>query len=237
MNYSKVRSLLRGAVVEEGSLIVLPEMFPTGFSMNVAAIHEPLNGDTESFVVSIARDYRSFVVGGVVTLGADGRGRNEALLAGPDGMIGRYCKLHPFSFSGESEHYQAGDQIVTFQAGGFRVAPFICYDLRFPEIFREAVTRGAEMFVVIANWPSKREQHWVTLLQARAIENQAYVVGVNRIGQDPKLAYPGRSLVIDPKGEVLMDLGLEERVGCAKIDPQRVVEWRREFPALQDMRK
>lgn len=236
-NQSKIHSLIATAKVEPGSLIVLPEMFATGFSMNVAAIHEPIGGVTEQFLCGLAGEFQCFVVGGIVTLAEDGRGRNEALAITPDGQLAhRYCKLHPFTFGGESQHYQPGKQIVKVRCGQFLMAPFVCYDLRFPEIFRSAVQQGVELFVVIANWPAKREEHWVTLLRARAIENQAYVVGVNRVGQDPKLAYPGRSMVIDPKGGVLLDLADQERVGYAEIEHATLVEWRREFPALQDMR-
>jgi predicted amidohydrolase len=116
-----------------------------------------------------------------------------------------------------------------------KAAPFICYDLRFPEVFRAAARRGAEIFLVIANWPDRREQHWVTLLQARAIENLAYVVGVNRSGRDPEHVYPGRSMIIDPHGKILADAGGGEAVISAEIDPAEVRNWRRDFPALADM--
>ena len=116
-----------------------------------------------------------------------------------------------------------------------KVVPFICYDLRFPEIFRTAVRQGAEMFVVIANWPNRREMHWVRLLEARAIENLAYVVGVNRTGKDPKLVYSGRTMIIDPHGTILVEAGDLEGVIAADIDPAAVRNWRRDFPALRDM--
>jgi predicted amidohydrolase len=107
--------------------------------------------------------------------------------------------------------------------------------LRFPEIFRTAVKRGAEVFVVIADWPNRREHHWVTLLQARAIENLAYVVGVNRAGKDPFHVYPGRSMIVDPHGKILADAGLNEGIVSAEIDPVVVRSWRKDFPALQDI--
>jgi len=116
------------------------------------------------------------------------------------------------------------------------VAPFICYDLRFPELFRMAVRQGAQLYVVIANWPASRVHHWVTLLQARAIENQAYVVGVNRCGSDPKVAYAGRSLVVSPRGVILADAGGGERVLSAELDLAALQAYRAEFPVLQDMR-
>ncbi|MCF7764789.1 MAG: carbon-nitrogen family hydrolase [Verrucomicrobia bacterium] len=235
-NFDKARALLDG--VEPGSLVLLPEMFPTGFSMNVAAIGEGIPSESERFLSELARERGICLVAGLVTPADDGRGRNEAVVFDPEGkLLGRYCKLHPFTFGGESEHYQRGSEIVTFPWAGFVVAPFICYDLRFPEAFRAAVRRGATLFVVIANWPSRRVNHWVTLLRARAIENQAYVVAVNRCGSDPKLEYPGRSLVIDPQGEILQDAGDSEGCISAAMDPEVVASWRAQFPALQDIRQ
>ncbi|HKG80277.1 MAG TPA: nitrilase-related carbon-nitrogen hydrolase, partial [Pyrinomonadaceae bacterium] len=117
----------------------------------------------------------------------------------------------------------------------FTVSPFICYDLRFPEIFRAAVFQGAQLFVVIANWPASRVRHWITLLKARAIENQAYVMGVNRCGNDPKLSYSGHSMIIDPRGEVLADASEVEGVISAEIDAEALAQYRREFPFLNDI--
>lgn len=117
------------------------------------------------------------------------------------------------------------------------MSPFICYDLRFPEIFRAAALGlGSELLVVIASWPIKRAQHWVTLLQARAIENQAYVIGVNRCGTDPNFTYPGRSMVVDPHGVILVDASDVEGTVSARLDRARVASWREQFPALRDAR-
>jgi len=126
--------------------------------------------------------------------------------------------------------------VVTFDWRGARVSPFICYDLRFPEVFRAATRRGAQVLVVIANWPATRVEHWVTLLRARAIENQAYVAGVNRCGNDPKLAYPGRSVIVGPWGEVMADAGDGEGVAWADLDFAALESYRREFPVLRDIR-
>lgn len=236
-NYRKARSMLVDAPPPEGSLIVLPEMFPTGFSMNVEAIAEDDERLTDRFYSRLAETHRITVLGGMVNRGPDGRGRNEAAVFGPDGReVARYCKIHPFTYSGESDHYASGCEIVTFEWAGFTVAPFICYDLRFPEIFRHAARRGANLFAVIANWPQAREAHWTTLLRARAIENQAYVIGVNRCGNDPNLSYSGRSLIVDPRGETLADLGNGEGVISADPDLEVLRIYRKEFPALADMR-
>ena len=139
-------------------------------------------------------------VAGVVDADEEGLGREVA----------RYTKLHPFSPAGESLHYLPGDAVLLADVHHTKVSPFICYDLRFPEAFRRAIRLGAELLVVIANWPDARADHWTTLLKARAIENQAYVLGVNRCGRDPWLSYPGRSALFGPKGELISELGPEE---------------------------
>lgn len=236
-NFARVRKLIAAAHVPPDSLIVLPEMFATGFSMNVAGIAEPEGGAVESFLADLARETRSAVLGGVVTGRPDGRGLNEAVVFAPDGRaITRYAKLHPFSFAGEDRYYAAGDEIVTFPWAGFEVAPLICYDLRFPEAYREATRRGAEVLVTIANFPASREHHWLALNVARAIENQAYVVAVNRCGDDPKLSYGGRSVILGPRGETLADAGAAEGVVSATLDRATLARYRAEFPALADMR-
>jgi len=236
-NYVKVRAMVDQYRPEAGSLLVLPEMFSSGFSMNVSKIKEGNPSQTEQFLGAIARLYSIYIVAGEVTLGPDGKGRNDAVVFDIQGRpILRYTKLHPFSMGGESQHYSGGDSINLFNWLGFYVCPFICYDLRFPEIFRAATRKGAHLFTVIANWPSKRENHWVTLLQARAIENQAYVIGVNRCGSDPGHLYPGRTLVIDPQGAIVADGGREEGLVTADVDLTKVLAWRKEFPVLQDSR-
>jgi predicted amidohydrolase len=236
-NYSTITRMLEKARPEAATLVLLPEMFATGFSMNVAAIAEGKSRETETFLSRTAKQFGIYLVAGIVTAPHD-LGRNEAVVFSPDGIeIARYCKMQPFSLGGESHHYCSGNDIVTFQWNGFTVAPFICYDLRFPELFRAAAARGAQLFAVIANWPVMRIGHWVTLLQARAIENQAYAVGTNRSGTDPKLSYNGRSVIVNPHGDILADAGDGEKVITAEVDPQTVIKWRADFPALADMRR
>jgi omega-amidase len=236
-NHDRVRELLSSSPVKPDALVVLPEMFATGFSMHVNTIAEPGAGETQTFLAELAKEFRSYVLGGVVTRAADGRGRNEAIVYGPDGQqVTRYCKLHPFSYAGETKYYQAGETGALFTCHDFQVAPFVCYDLRFPEIFRRAVRRGAQLLVVIANWPQPRESHWLALLRARAIENQAYVVGVNRTGSDPHACYGGHSLVVGPRGETLAEGGEGPGLVTAEIELAPLLEYRRQFPALVDMR-
>lgn len=236
-NFAMVRRLLRDARPEPGSLIVLPEMFATGFSMNAPAIAEGLDGETFRFLAETAREYHGLILGGVTTRGEGGTFRNEALLFSADGtLVARYAKMYPFTPGGEKDHYEAGGEVVVAEAAGFRIAPFICYDLRFPEAFRRAAAQDAQLYVVIASWLPTRIGHWVTLLQARAIENQAYVVGVNRCGADPFHQYVGRSLIVGPDGAILADAGEGEGVISATLDREGLQAYRRQLPFLQDMR-
>jgi predicted amidohydrolase len=236
-NHTKARQLIANANPQPGSLIILPETFSTGFSMNLAVTAEPENGTTEQLLREIAAQYQCCVIGGVVTQADEGRGMNQALALAPDGSIlTRYTKNYPFSMGGENQVHRAGTEISLFNWQGLRIAPLICYDLRFPEVARTAIRAGAEVLVFIAAWPVKRIQHWITLLQARAIENQAYVIGVNRCGTDPDFTYTGRSLVVDPHGLIIADAAEQERVVSAQIDPAIVRDWRTQFPALRDAR-
>ena len=237
LNHDTVRALLDRTDVPEGSLVVLPEMFDTGFSMDVSAVADEVSHETEGFLHAIAEERKVAVIGGAVTRGPDGKGRNEAVVAFPDGREHlRYQKIHPFTPGGESDHYTAGRDIMLFEWQGLRVAPFICYDLRFPEVFRIATARGAHLIVVIANWPAAREEHWNTLLKARAIENQCYVAGVNRCGKDPAFAYPGRTQVLGPRGGEIAAAGSAECAISARLHLQALLDYRKELPFLQDAR-
>ncbi len=236
-NHAKVKALIEASAPSERSLIILPEMFATGFSMNVDGITDSHSGATQDFLAELAISYRLYVMGGVVTSASDGKGRNECVVYSPEGAeVARYCKMHPFTLGGEAKYYEPGDSPRLFACEEFEVAPFICYDLRFPEVFRSAVKRRATLITVIANWPATREQHWVTLLQARAIENQVYIAGVNRCGTDPELRYMGRSMIIDPRGQILVEAGAVEGTISAGLDLQALRDYRASFPALADIR-
>ena len=241
-NCRRVAGMVRDAKLEPGTLLLLPEMFATGFSMNSSVIAEPADGPTARFLADLAREHRIFVLGGIVTSdpAAGARARNEALAFDPAGAhLARYAKAHLFRFAGEHDHYAAGSVAAAgFDWSGCRVAPAVCYDLRFPELFRHAARGGAALLAVIANWPAAREAHWLALLKARAIENQAYVAAVNRVGTDGNgHRYSGRSQVIDPRGEVVADAGGGETVIRASVDLEALREYRRSFPALADMRE
>ena len=233
-NFEALIELLSAQQIEENSLVVLPEMFATGFTMDFAKVAESTErSPTLEFISQLARQYRSaFLAGMVIQRGSVLT--NDALLINAEGsLVGDYSKIHPFTPSGEGEAGGHGSWVKTFPLGKWTLAPFICYDLRFPELFRLA-TPSAELLVVLANWPSSRVEHWITLLRARAIENQAYVVGVNRVGSDPNLQFPGRSLIIDPKGEILTEGSDKVEVLSANLNLLTVQQWRDDFPAHQD---
>ncbi|MBE2281824.1 MAG: carbon-nitrogen family hydrolase [Prosthecobacter sp.] len=235
-NHAKAWQLIASAAPQPGSLIILPEMFATGFSMNVSLTAEAAEAaPTEQFLRETAVRHECTVIGGLVTRSSGGRGLNQALAIAPDGgLLARYTKNRPFSLGGEDQVHQAGTEVVVFEWQGLKIAPLICYDLRFPELARQAVRTGAEVLVYIAAWPARRFQHWITLLQARAIENQAYAIGVNRCGTDPQFSYSGRSLIADPHGIVIADAGEQEHVVSTLLAPAVVREWRAQFPALRD---
>ena len=236
-NFARVEALLAAAAPEPRSFVLLPEMFSVGFSLNVAGIREGRERETAKFLATTAKKFGVYLLGGVVTTATNGRGHNQAVVFTPaGGELARYSKMQPFTLGGEAAHYDAGRAVATFACGGFTVAPFVCFDLRFPEHFRAATRRGAQLFTVIANWPVARIQQWVTLLQARAIENQAYVAGVNRVGTDPRYVYNGRSVIVSPRGDILADAGNGETVISAEADLAELQAYRKELPFLADMR-
>jgi predicted amidohydrolase len=238
-NYLRVERRVREANLAPGTLLLLPEMFATGFSMNADAIAEPVNGRTAAFLANLARENGIHVLGGVVLANDDTtqRPHNEALLFAPTGeQLCRYAKVHRFRFAGEDKHYAAGDAPLSCVIDGWTVQPTICYDLRFPELYRAPNVRGAELICVIANWPAARDSHWMALLKARAIENQAYVAGVNRCGRDPNVEYSGHSQIISPRGQVIEDAGDRDAVIQAELDLDKLREYRAKFPALSDVR-
>ena len=231
-NHRRADRRLREAAALGARLAVLPELFSAGFSMNTAKVAEPEEGPTETFLREAAEGLGMWILGGVPSLPGP---RNVAVLVSPEGAVQRYTKVHPFSFGDENQHYVAGDRVVTWQVEGLRITPFICYDLRFPEPFRLAADE-TDAYVVIANWPERRRLHWSTLVRARAIENQAFVLGVNRVGEGGGLSYSGQSVAVDPWGEALAEASKQECVLVTEVDPRVVSEARGAFPALRDLR-
>jgi predicted amidohydrolase len=233
-NHRRARRLLAEAAGKDARLALLPEMFCTGFSMESDRIAQPPGGPSETFLRETARELSLSILASIPEAGQP-RPRNMAILAGPDGAVTRYAKIHPFTFGGEDKVYTGGDRVVTVCVEGVRVTPFVCYDLRFPEPFRLAA-EDTDLFALVANWPEARREHWRTLLRARAIENLCYVAGVNRVGDGGKLHYTGDSAVISPWGEVLAEGSANESVLVCDIEPAAVRDARERFPVLRDRR-
>jgi predicted amidohydrolase len=233
-NFAAVTPMIEAAVDDGAGMVVLAEMWSTGFSMNSLEIAEQPSGPTATFMAETAERTGAWVVGSFPehTAGHD-RPTNRLLMAGPDGEDHRYSKIHPFTYAGEHEHYDGGHDRVTVEVAGIRVTPLICYDLRFTDLFWDPAPM-TDCYIVPANWPNARREHWMTLLRARAIENQAYVVGVNRVGSAGRLDYSGDTRIIDPLGEVIAAPSGEVATVMADIDPAEVARVRAEFPFMQD---
>jgi omega-amidase len=235
LNHATVDRMLDAAAPPRGTLVVLAELFDTGFSLELEAIVD--DQSTTWGRESAARRGITLLVGHAER-GPDGFGRNCATLIADDGsLLGRYEKIHPFSVGRENERYRGGSTLLLRQVAGATVCPLICYDLRFPELWRLATIAGAEVFLLGASWPAARQAHWRALCIARAIENQAYVVAVNRVGRDPSLAYAGGSLIVDPRGEVVAEAGDAPAALSATLDLEALRNWRAKFPALRDLRR
>jgi predicted amidohydrolase len=233
---ARLAPMVAAAAGAGARLVVLTEMFATGFSLESERIAEPEDGPTSRWLVDQATRHGIWLCGSIpeVPPGAE-RPRNQLVLAAPDGTTTRYAKLHPFSYAREHERYDAGDRHVTVDVEGLRVSLFVCYDLRFADEFWDLAS-STDAYVVVANWPESRRHHWRSLLMGRAIENQAYVIGVNRVGEGGGLVYSGDSMIIDPAGEVLASGARQEAVLVTEIDAGVVTEVRARFPFLADRR-
>lgn len=240
--FARVAPKIARAAGVGARLVVLTEMFSTGFSMESDRIAEPVDGPSTGFLVDQAVEHGAWVCGSVPVRPDPSTGpsvlpANTLVLAGPDGSMHRYTKIHPFTYAGEHTRYAAGDRHVTVDVEGVRVSLFVCYDLRFGDDFW-ALAPVTDCYVVVANWPAARRHHWRVLLQARAIENQAYVVGVNRVGEGDGIAYAGDSMIVGPGGKILAaapDDGTEAIV-TADVDPAVVADTRARYPFLADRR-
>jgi omega-amidase len=215
-------------------LVVLPETFTTGFTMDVARVAEPASGPTTHWLAGLAAELDAVVTGSVITREA-GRYYNRLLWVAPDGEQRQYDKRHLFRMAGEHEHFTAGRAAWSVPWRGFQVCPLVCYDLRFPVFSRRRPQLEYELLIYIANWPRARTDAWRHLLRARAIENQAYVIGVNRIGSDGAgVAYAGDSAAVDFQGRPLVEAGADAGILTAELDLAALTAFRERFPAHLD---
>lgn len=213
-------------------LCVMPEAFTTGFLGDTPDVDEGMDGATVAWLREQATARNAALCGSAAIVDEAGR-RNRFLFADRSGELHYYDKRHLFSYAGEHKRYVAGEARVTFDFEGWRVCPQVCYDLRFPVWCRNR--DDYDLMIFVANWPGARIQAWDTLLRARAIENQCYVVAVNRVGEDGRgLAYPGHSAIYDPLGEAVVPVWEDEAVRDAVIDLDRVREIREDFPFAAD---
>lgn len=224
------------SITQKTEIVVLPEMFSTGFSMNPSALAENMDGTTVQWMKKIAAE-KKIVLTGSVIIQEDGQFYNRLLWVLPNGTIGHYDKRHRFAFAGEDQHYSNGNKRLIAQVKGWKINLQICYDLRFPVWARQQSNEEPEYDILfyVANWPERRNHAWKTLLTARAIENQSYVIGVNRVGEDGNGIYhSGNSMVIDPLGEVLYHKEHEEDIFTITLEKSTLTEVRTKFPFWKD---
>ena len=227
---------LVASAAEQGARLVLAsELFAVGFTMNTDKVGEPEGGPTSAWLSERAAEHGVWIGGSIpeVAPGAD-RPTNCFVLAAPDGSQTRYAKVHRFSYDGEDQHYAPGELDVTVSVDGVRVTPFVCYDLRFADRWW-ARAPSTDLYVCVAAWPPQRRLHWQTLLQARAVENLAYVAGVNRVGNGGDVDYVGDSRLIAPFGELIADgEGAGETILIGDVDTDVVAATRERYPFIND---
>ena len=228
-NLDKYSQMLSG--LGSTDVIVLPEMFTTGFSMQPEKLKEFMNGPSVKWMKKLAAEKEAAVTGSLI-IEDDGKVFNRLIWVFPDGKTKIYDKRHLFTMGEENEHYSAGSEKLIVEYKGWRFCPMICYDLRFPVWSRN--TENYDVLLYVANWPAVRHEVWKTLLQARAIENQSYCIGVNRIGKDGSgLEYNGDSCVIDARGNAKF-MGSKEQVTSFNISQNELKKFRDKFPVLND---
>ena len=221
------------SIREKTDLIVLPEMFSTGFSMNPSILAEEMGGKTMKWMLEQAKKFDSVVTGSII-IKEDNKNYNRLIWMRPDGTYEYYDKRHLFGLGEEDQHYTAGTKKLFVELNGWKICPVICYDLRFPVWLRNT-NEEYDMLLIVANWPERRSLHWRSLIPARAIENQAFVVAVNRVGHDGNEVYhSGDSMCIDPSGKVIYYKPNDEDLYTFSINKDDVTEARASFPFLKD---
>lgn len=230
-NLRKYDSMLSN--IDEADLIILPEMFNTGFTMNVNKVAQSTNGMASLWLKKYALERNCAIMGSTIVKDQS-KFYNRFMMAFPCSNIQHYNKRHLFRMGNEHERFEPGTERVVFPFLGWRIKPQICYDLRFPVWSRNE--NNYDLLIYVANWPGARREVWITLLKARAIENQCYVVGVNRVGTDGmNISYTGDSMIINPRGEIISELPInEEGIGYAEISLSELQSFRKKFPVHLD---
>jgi predicted amidohydrolase len=235
-NIRRLEEKIDGITVHT-ELVILPEMFATGFSMRPELLAEPMEGPTVAWMRTIATRKKIILTGSVI-IEEEGKYFNRLIWMLPNGQYGYYDKRHRFAYAGENEHYSAGHKRLVASVKGWRILLLVCYDLRFPVWSRQAGQDGLpeyDLIIYAANWPQRRSLAWKTLLQARAIENQAFVIGVNRVGNDGNnIEHSGDSMIIDPLGEILYHGVRKEEVFTLTLEKEKLDAIRERFPFWKD---
>lgn len=224
------------SITQKTEIVVLPEMFSTGFSMNPSALAETMDGPTVNWMKKMAEEKKIILTGSVI-IQEEHQFFNRLIWVLPNGTMGHYDKRHRFAFAGEDQHYSNGHRRMIAQVKGWKINLQICYDLRFPIWARQqsATEPEYDVLIYVANWPERRNHAWKTLLTARAIENQSYVMGVNRVGEDGNGIYhSGNSMVVDPLGELLYHKEHEEDIFTITLEKEKLTEVRSKFPFWKD---
>jgi len=232
---SNIEKLIEKAQPNNGDFLVLQEMTDTGWSMK---LDEIAGLGTVEWACEIAARFGVWIQVGWADF-VNGRGKNCVSICSPNGeSIATYTKVFTCNPLNESDYYDCGDELVVVDIGDCTVCPLICYDVRFPELWRPAAISGVDVFTVSSSWPLPRIEHWRSLLIGRALENQAFVVASNRVGKDALATWGGLSIIISPLGEVLVESNnTEEATISAQIDSQIARKWRKEFPVMEDVQK
>lgn len=227
-------ALRLSSIREKTDLIVLPEMFSTGFSMNPEKLAEEMDGLTMQWMHQQAQKFKCVLTGSII-IKENKKYYNRLIWMRPDGSYEYYDKRHLFGFANEDQHYSAGTKKLFVELNGWKICPMICYDLRFPVWLRNKKGEEYDMLLIVANWPERRSLHWRSLVPARAIENQAFVVAVNRVGHDGnEIFHSGDSMCIDPSGKVVYYKPNDEDLYTFSISKDDLIEVRKSLPFLKD---
>lgn len=238
-NLERLSTRVKSAAASGARLLVLPEMFATGWSMETHRTAEAEDGPTVSWMLGLAVDLDVWIAGSIATKTADDElPTNRLVVVGPEGVVDRYDKRHLVTVFdihavGEQQRFRPGERSVVATICGLRFGLTICYDLRFADLYWHLAAE-VDAYLVVANWPAVRRHHWTSLLRARAIENQAYVIGVNRVGEGGGIEFAGDSRIIDPMGHILASGGNSETTHTATLDSQYVTLSRTQFPFITD---
>ena len=221
-------------ISDKTNVVILPETFTTGFSMKPGQLAETMDGPSVQWMKRIAAEKKVILTGSLIIEEA-GSYYNRLLWMLPNGQYGQYDKRHRFAYAGEDQRFEAGNKRLIASVNGWKVNLQVCYDLRFPVWARQHSALEYDLLVYVANWPDRRTHAWKTLLQARAIENQCYVIGLNRIGQDGnEISYSGNSMIIDPLGETLYTKMHDEDVHTHTLSKEKLEDVREKFPFWKD---